>query len=519
MAGTPLCEQFGMTQAELARRLAFYRIDDQDRRALRELAPLFERNMKHIVDEFYDHVQRDSESMRVIADAGSSIERLKKTNPRYFAEMLSADFGLAYVESRFFIGSVHARVRLRPQVFFAALASYIDVLVPLILGKYRFAPGKAARAIRALQKAMNFDQALVIEAYSEMWFLAELRAIGAQTEGVSNELVHRSEAVRDAAELSKSSTNELAKVSEEIANSATDMANHGQLAAGSVTELLQAGEEMAQGGIKQVEAVRAAGEVMDRLQDRIHEMGRQASLWEELREHMVAMQHALDASREAAEAVQTMRSRSDQIGTIAKAIDEIASQTNLLALNAAIEAARAGEHGRGFAVVAEEVRKLAEHASSATKEITELIRAVQDGSRQAVESMERTRSHVGEATEVTQRAAAVLETISGSAKEVSTWGQSLENAMGQVTSVADENAHQLERMKRDIASINVAVEHMAAGSQENSAAAEQLSASTAELREQVGTLAASFTEVNGQIVVLGKVTEEALVRAQTRKAA
>ncbi len=75
--------------------------------------------------------------------------------------------------------------------------------------------------------------------------------------------------------------------------------------------------------------------------------------------------------------VNDLTSYSEQIGHIVATISTISSQTNLLALNAAIEAARAGESGRGFAVVAEEVRKLAEQADDAAKQVSELIGRVQ----------------------------------------------------------------------------------------------------------------------------------------------
>ena len=89
----------------------------------------------------------------------------------------------------------------------------------------------------------------------------------------------------------------------------------------------------------------------------------------------------------AALTIQKLGTSSNEIGEIVALIDEIAEQTNLLALNAAIEAARAGEHGRGFAVVADEVQKLSERTSSATKNIATMIKQIQIDSSGAVESI------------------------------------------------------------------------------------------------------------------------------------
>ena len=196
-------------------------------------------------------------------------------------------------------------------------------------------------------------------------------------------------------------------------------------------------------------------------------------------ESSVAKMRAIAGSVSAtATKMQELGKRSDQIGHIIGVIDDIADQTNLLALNAAIEAARAGEQGRGFAVVADEVRKLAERTTTATKEIGEMIKSIQKETKNAVEAMHQGTSQVEEGVETAALAGASLEQIIQMAENV---GQMIT----QIATATTEQTSTTENVKGNIGEIAKLIKESAAGAQQSAQACQDLSSLALDLRKLV----------------------------------
>jgi methyl-accepting chemotaxis protein len=327
--------------------------------------------------------------------------------------------------------------------------------------------------VRPLQKAVqtanmlaagDLTANLVVSGKDEMSLL--LSAIQ-NTSAVLREMVCN---IKNAADNLATASMQLSAGSEQMSKNAFEESNRASQVAISSEEMTQTVMDMAKNAASIAvsstdtsEAARKGGEMVNRTVKDIDAI-------------------ALTAA-ESARIVETLGNRSKEIGNIIGVISDIADQTNLLALNAAIEAARAGEHGRGFAVVADEVRKLAEQTTTATKEIEQTIGSIRTEVEKAITAMDDTASKV--------KSGVALANESGKALDhIVTGVTGLQGMIQQIASATEEMSATTDEIAKDIG-------HIANSAKENSSAAEQTTQSSVEM----SNLAVNLQQIVGRFIV------------------
>jgi methyl-accepting chemotaxis protein len=337
---------------------------------------------------------------------------------------------------------------------------------------------------------------------------------------VAKDLTESSSQLTQASEQAGQATQQIATSSQQVAKGAADQATALQETMKAMEQLSRAIDQIAKGAQEQAQMIEKNVQVVSQISTAITDVSsgaqkaavgarvasesaqKGAGMTRETVKGMESIKRTMDV---VSGKVNGLGDRSKEIGKIVSAIDDIADQTNLLALNAAVEAARAGEQGRGFAVVADEVRKLAERSSVATKEIADLIGGIQGGVADTISAMEKGTKEVEGGYELANKAGQALDEILEHAKEVGMQVEQISSAAEELTAmstemvkltdnisaIVEENTAATEEMAATAKQVSKSVEGVAGVAEENSAATEQVSAAAEEISAQVEEVVAS----------------------------
>ncbi|MBF6027122.1 methyl-accepting chemotaxis protein [Pseudomonas sp. P115] len=270
------------------------------------------------------------------------------------------------------------------------------------------------------------------------------------------------ENLRDTIRQIAESSNQLASASEEL-SCVTEDATRGlsqqnqeiEQAATAVNQMTAAVEEVASNAVATSQASRES--------DRIAQQGR-----EQVHQTVVSIEALATDVTDNVTQVEDLAQKVYGISKVLDVIRSIAEQTNLLALNAAIEAARAGDAGRGFAVVADEVRALAHRTQQSTREIEQMISGIQQGTDQAVSSMQQSNTRARSTLDIAKSAGSALEAIASAFTLINERNLVIASASEQQAAVARE-------VDRNLMNIRDLAHQTSAGANQTSAASQELS--------------------------------------------
>ena len=344
-------------------------------------------------------------------------------------------------------------------IIVAVIAALATVLLAWLLTRSIVTP--LNRAVLAAQTIAGGDLSKAIEIDGKDEPARLLEALAAMQTNLRKTI----EQIAGSATQLGAAAEELSAVTEEASRGLQQQNNEIEQAATAVNEMTAAVEEVARNAVSTSEAsnqsTHAAREGRDQVVKTVD-----------------AIQTMTHDVQNTAQMIEGLATQGRDIGKVLDVIRAIAEQTNLLALNAAIEAARAGEAGRGFAVVADEVRALAHRTAQSTQEIEKMVAGIQNGTGEAVSSMQQSNQRTQSTLEMARAAGVALEQITQSIHQI--------NERNLVIASASEEQAQVSReVDRNLVNIRDLATQSAAGANQTSAVTHELSRLAVDLNAMV----------------------------------